>query len=122
MELPHREPPRIRVQAEMIETIGAIRRLTFFDNGPLSCQHCSADRTIACDVKNPLAIAVHRSLAKTATQIEFPMHVAVCAWCRPKAAGPPPPGQSHGICPRHLKKMRAQLSKALQKKSKNPAK
>jgi hypothetical protein len=43
-------------------------------------------------------------------QIEFPLAVAVCAWCRPKSkAAANLPVLSHGICPRHLRKMRSKL-------------
>jgi hypothetical protein len=47
-----------------------------------------------------------------AEQFEFPLKVAVCAWCRPKprtTVNLPP--ISHGICPRHLRKMRMKLQK-----------
>lgn len=40
-------------------------------------------------------------------QIELPLSVAICAWCRP---GAPRTGTvSHGICPRHLRKLQGQL-------------
>jgi|ERR1039457_212441 hypothetical protein len=46
-------------------------------------------------------------------QSEFPLRVAVCAWCKPKNRGVDPgngPGAiSHGICPRHLKKLKLEL-------------
>lgn len=42
-----------------------------------------------------------------AAQLDFTMSVAVCAWCEPS----PPPGEigmiSHGICPRHLRFLKA---------------
>jgi hypothetical protein len=50
-----------------------------------------------------------------AEQIEFPLRVAVCAWCRPKERGDTLGAISHGICPRHLRKLRLQLDKHLQK-------
>jgi hypothetical protein len=43
-----------------------------------------------------------------AQQIEFPLVVAVCAWCKPKrdaGAGI----VSHGICLRHLRKVKMEL-------------
>ena len=42
-------------------------------------------------------------------QIEFPLAVAVCAWCRPRELGGGLGTQSHGICPRHLRKLRQDL-------------
>ena len=41
----------------------------------------------------------------TANQTEFPMSVAVCAWCKPRDQRENPGLRSHGICPRHLRKM-----------------
>ncbi len=46
-------------------------------------------------------------------QSEFPLQVVVCAWCKPRNRGADPgnsPGPiSHGICPRHLKKLKLEL-------------
>lgn len=42
----------------------------------------------------------------TARQIEFPLAVAVCAWCKPKEPGAGADALSHGICLRHLKKLK----------------
>jgi hypothetical protein len=46
-------------------------------------------------------------------QIEFPLRVAVCAWCKSKKRrvdlGTHLGAVSHGICPRHLKKLRLEL-------------
>ena len=46
-------------------------------------------------------------------QNEFPLRVAVCAWCKPKNRsvdlGNGLGSVSHGICPRHLKKLRLEL-------------
>jgi len=46
-------------------------------------------------------------------QNEFPMRVAVCAWCKPKNRGAELGASlgaiSHGICPRHLKQLRLEL-------------
>ena len=46
-------------------------------------------------------------------QSEFPLRVAVCAWCKPKHRnvdlGLSLGSISHGICPRHLKKLRLEL-------------
>jgi hypothetical protein len=42
----------------------------------------------------------------TERQIEFPLPVAVCAWCKPKEQGTGAGVSSHGICLRHLKKLK----------------
>ncbi len=45
----------------------------------------------------------------TAQQTEFPLEVAVCAWCKPRnhtqSSGP----LSHGICPRHFRKIEREV-------------
>jgi len=46
-----------------------------------------------------------------AQQIEFPLAVAVCAWCRPGELGAGLGALSHGICPRHLRKMKLNLQR-----------
>jgi hypothetical protein len=46
-----------------------------------------------------------------ARQIEFPLAVAVCAWCRPRELGGGLGGLSHGICPRHLRKMKLEVQR-----------
>ena len=49
----------------------------------------------------------------TLLQNEFPLWVSVCAWCKPKtrgaASGNSPGAITHGICPRHLKKLKLEL-------------
>jgi len=46
-------------------------------------------------------------------QIEFQLRVAVCAWCKPKNRGVDLGtglgSISHGICPRHLRKIQLEL-------------
>ena len=46
-------------------------------------------------------------------QSEFLLRVPVCAWCQPKNRRADPdnsPGSiSHGICPRHLRKLKLEL-------------
>jgi len=42
-------------------------------------------------------------------QAEFPIAVAVCAWCEPVERGSGLGAISHGICPRHLRKMVHQI-------------
>jgi hypothetical protein len=42
----------------------------------------------------------------TASQIEFPLQVSVCAWCKPQTRAGEPAVISHGICLRHLKKLK----------------
>lgn len=49
-------------------------------------------------------------------QCEFPLRVAVCAWCKPQDRGVDPGATldpvSHGICPRHLRKLKQKLQVA----------
>ena len=58
---------------------------------------------------------MHNSAQSSATdgilarQIEFPMAVAVCAWCEPRERGSGLGAVSHGICPRHLRKIEHQV-------------
>jgi len=42
-------------------------------------------------------------------QTELPIRVVVCAWCEPWARSSGLGDVSHGICPRHLKKMTQSL-------------
>ncbi len=42
-------------------------------------------------------------------QIEFPLSVSVCAWCRPGELGASLGAVSHGICLKHLRKLRLEL-------------
>lgn len=48
-------------------------------------------------------------------QSEFPLRVAICAWCKPGNGGAELGGSlgaiSHGICPRHLKQMQRELQR-----------
>jgi hypothetical protein len=44
-------------------------------------------------------------------QIEFPLAVAVCAWCRPRELYAGAGALSHGICPRHLRMMKLQVQR-----------
>jgi hypothetical protein len=44
-----------------------------------------------------------------ACQTEFPLRVAVCAWCAPGHRGG---AISHGICPHHLEELRQEMRKA----------
>jgi hypothetical protein len=46
---------------------------------------------------------------ETAGQIEFALPVAVCAWCRPQERGDGLGVISHGICPRHLRKLEREI-------------
>ena len=45
----------------------------------------------------------------TANQIEFPLAVAVCAWCKPRSRGASSVFESHGICPRHLRSLKSEI-------------
>jgi len=49
--------------------------------------------------------------ARHMTQIEFPISVAVCAWCEPVRPGASSMQFSHGICLRHLRKLRLELQR-----------
>jgi hypothetical protein len=53
----------------------------------------------------------------TASQIEFPLAVAVCAWCKPDKGGAVMGSLSHGICLRHLKKLKLEARGLLVKRS-----
>jgi hypothetical protein len=55
-------------------------------------------------------------------QIEMPLPVAVCAWCKPDERGSGVGAVSHGICMRHLRKFRIQLHEKNAKKGPHPAK
>ena len=61
----------------------------------------------------------------TASQMEMPIPVAVCAWCKPKELGTGVGTVSHGICPHHLRKigleMRGQLPKRRQRAAAKPS-
>ena len=46
-----------------------------------------------------------------ARQIDLPLAVPVCAWCRPAELGAGPGLLSHGICPRHLRKIKLKLQR-----------
>ena len=52
---------------------------------------------------------VSRGAASAAGQTEFPLRVAVCAWCQPMERGATIGALSHGICPRHFREMKIQL-------------
>jgi hypothetical protein len=44
-----------------------------------------------------------------AQQTEFALEVAVCAWCRPRGRSETSSLRSHGICPRHFRKIEREL-------------
>jgi hypothetical protein len=46
---------------------------------------------------------------RAADQPEFPLRVAVCAWCKPRELGATLGALSHGICPRHFREMKLKL-------------
>ena len=48
-----------------------------------------------------------------AQQSVLPLRVAVCAWCKPRELGAGLGALSHGICPRHLREMKATLQTSL---------
>ncbi len=53
----------------------------------------------------------------SASQIEFPLAVPVCAWCKPKERGAAAGSLSHGICLRHLRKLKWEAQGFLAKRS-----
>jgi hypothetical protein len=59
---------------------------------------------------------VRREIARetVAAQIEFPMSVAICAWCQPAKPGERIGAHTHGICLRHFRMMRIDLMKRAQ--------
>jgi hypothetical protein len=52
-----------------------------------------------------------------ATQTEFPLQVAVCAWCKPKERNAVLGALTHGICLRHLKKLKLEAGGLITKNS-----
>ncbi len=44
-----------------------------------------------------------------ARQTEFPLSVVVCAWCQPRQHGDALGAISHGICPRHFRKLEREI-------------
>jgi hypothetical protein len=45
----------------------------------------------------------------TSCQTEFSLSVAVCAWCKPRERGAGLGAISHGICLRHLRKLKLEV-------------
>jgi hypothetical protein len=75
-------------------------------------------------VDKPRALLDKRAESMTEPlQSVFPLQVAVCAWCKPKGGGVYLGDSlgliSHGICPRHLKKLKLELQR--QKDAGQPA-
>jgi hypothetical protein len=56
-----------------------------------------------------LAHPANSKAKRTADQPEFPLRVAVCAWCEPVVLGATVGALSHGICPRHFREMKLKL-------------
>jgi hypothetical protein len=52
----------------------------------------------------------------TASQTEFSLKVAICAWCKPNERGSGLGAISHGICLRHLRKLKLQTQGLLPKR------
>ncbi|MBI3851451.1 MAG: hypothetical protein HY298_14425 [Verrucomicrobia bacterium] len=57
----------------------------------------------------------------TVGQLEFSLRVVICAWCKPKERGSGAGSLSHGICPRHLQKMKLELKGLLPKRRRRAA-
>jgi hypothetical protein len=55
----------------------------------------------------------NRGAERSANQTEFPLPVAVCAWCKPKERNATVGALSHGICPRHFREMKIGLQNDL---------
>jgi hypothetical protein len=53
---------------------------------------------------------------RSARQTEFPMKVAVCAWCEPCSTDDVLGALSHGICPRHFRKLERQMKGVVSKR------
>jgi len=49
------------------------------------------------------------TVSAPAFQVELPLRVAVCAWCKPDARGSTIGEVSHGICPRHLRQLKFEI-------------
>ena len=52
----------------------------------------------------------------TASQTEFSLAVAICAWCKPNERGSGLGAVSHGICLRHLRKLKLETQGLLRKR------
>ncbi len=52
-----------------------------------------------------------------ASQTEFPLAVAICAWCKPHERGSGLGALSHGICLRHLRDLKLKTQCLLQRRS-----
>ena len=70
-----------------------------------------------------LSLIKCQELMITTLQSEFPLRVPVCAWCKPKNRGADlgrsSGSISHGICPRHLRKLK--LESQIKKDGGHPA-
>ena len=62
---------------------------------------------------NRLEHSGNRCADGAAGQVEFPLRVAVCAWCKPRDRGATLGALSHGICPRHFREMKIKLQYSL---------
>ena len=53
----------------------------------------------------------------TVSQTEFSLAVAICAWCKPNERGSGLGAISHGICLRHLRKLKLETQGLLRKRA-----
>lgn len=53
----------------------------------------------------------------TGSQIEFPLRVAVCAWCKSQTSDGGPAVIADGICLRHFKKLKLGMLEKLPKRA-----
>jgi len=51
-----------------------------------------------------------------AGQLDLSLRVAICAWCKPRTPLGEIGSLSHGICPRHLRKVKLELQGILPKR------
>jgi hypothetical protein len=49
-------------------------------------------------------------------QLDLSLRVSICAWCKPRAPLGEIGSLSHGICPRHLRKVKLELQGILPKR------
>jgi len=53
-------------------------------------------------------------------QLDLSLSVAVCAWCKPRVPMGEIGALSHGICPRHLQKVKLELKGLLPRRRRRP--
>jgi hypothetical protein len=56
-----------------------------------------------------------------AGQLDLSLSVAVCAWCKPRVPMGEIGALSHGICPRHLRKVKLELQGVVSRRRRRAA-